>query len=471
MAGCRFSEPGSISFWRSAQRCRLPRLRWPPIAIRIPLSFSRRFAPGSCCSARWLAFGFFPRPERPGAKDALGIIGLALILFAAFVFTRDTPLPLATATACAGAALVIHSGEKGPSLAGRLLSCTPVVFIGLISYSLYLWHWPIIVFQRSNSFLFGRTSPLAKAGGIAVSLAVAWASWHFIERPFRSRTKTIPARFALGGAVAGMAVTCALGVAALKLDGAPFRFPPQVITIGAWLGYNPATAFRTGHCFLEGNRQTFDAATCLARDTVRPNYLLVGDSHAAQLWLGLSSVLPEINLMQASAAACRPVLMETGPFGLRGCPRLMHFIFEDYLPKHKVDRVLLAAAWREKDIPGLIATLDFLKEHGIPVVVFGPIVEYDNALPRLLADAIRYNDPDLADRRRSAEIPALDRRLRTLVTASGVPYISMYDVMCRSGTCAKFVAGNVPYQYDVGHLTAEGSIAVAGRLRSEHALP
>jgi hypothetical protein len=346
-----------------------------------------------------------------------------------------------------------------------------VVFIGLISYSLYLWHWPIIVFQRSDSFLFGGTSPLAKAGVIAVSLAVAWASWHFIERPFRSRTKTIPARFALGGAVAGMTVTCALGVAALKLDGAPFRFPPRVIAIGSYLGYNPATAFRTGHCFLDGNRQTFDAATCLARDAVRPNYLLVGDSHAAQLWLGLSSVLPEINLMQASAAACRPVLMETAPFDLRGCPRLMHFIFADYLLKQKVDRVLLAAAWREKDIPDLVATLDFLKERGIPVVVFGPIVEYDNALPRLLADAIRYNDPDLADRRRSAEIPALDRRLRTIVTASGVPYISMYDAMCRSGTCAKFVAGNVPYQYDVGHLTAEGSIAVAERIRSEHALP
>jgi peptidoglycan/LPS O-acetylase OafA/YrhL len=418
-----------------------------------------------------IAVGFFPKLAGPYAKNVAGCVGLALILVAILGFSRDTPLPLATATACVGAALIIHSSEDGLSFAGRLLSWQPAVFVGLISYSLYLWHWPIIVFQRSDSFLFAQSSEAAKVGLIVVCGFVAWVSWKFIEQPFRSRTKTIPARFALTGALAGMTAICALGVTAVKLDGAPFRFPPRIIAISSYLGYDPAEAFRSGSCFLEGNRQSFDVETCLAKDKTRPNYLLVGDSHAAQLWLGLSSVLSEINLMQATASACRPVIMQSGLFDLRACPRLMHFIFNDYLLKEKVDRVLLAAAWRQNDLPKLGATLDFLNKRNIAAVVFGPIVEYDYALPRLLADAIRYNDPQLADKRRTAAIPALDRRLRMLVTSKGVPYISTYEAMCKNGTCEKFAGDNIPFQFDIGHLTAEGSIAIAEKFRDDNALP
>ena len=110
----------------------------------------------------------------------------------------------------------------------------------------------------------------------------------------------------------------------------------------------------------------------------------------------------------------------------------MHFVFDDYLVNEKVDKVLLAAAWKEEDLPKLAATLDYLKEHGIAAAVFGPIVEYDYALPRLLADAIRYHDPQLADRERTAAVPVLDRRMRMLVTGKGVTYISTYDAMCRT---------------------------------------
>ena len=55
---------------------------------------------------------------------------------------------------CVGAALIIWAGETGPSIVGRALSLPPVVFVGLISYSLYLWHWPLIVFQ-SMGILYG----------------------------------------------------------------------------------------------------------------------------------------------------------------------------------------------------------------------------------------------------------------------------------------------------------------------------
>jgi hypothetical protein len=142
--------------------------------------------------------------------------------------------------------------------------------------------------------------------------------------------------------------------------------------------------------------------------------------------------------MQATVTMCRPVRVAVAAFDSRKCPQLMHFVFDDYLLNQKADKVLLAASWKEEDLPKLAATLDYLNEHGIAAVVFGPIGEYDYVLPRLLADAIRYHDPQLVDRERTPEVPVLDRRMRLLVTGKGVTYISTYGAMCRSGTCDKF---------------------------------
>src|SRR6202035_4030394 len=188
---------------------------------------------------------------------------------------------------------------------------------------------------------------------IAVSIGVAYLSWKFVELPFRIRIKTISVRLALGGALASMAVVGALGATALALNGAPYRFPPSVVAIGSYLRYDPAAAFRAGRRYLGAHPQRLDTKTCLTKDPTRPNYLLIGDSRAAQLWLGLSSVLTSVNLMQGTVTMCRPVRIDVAAFDSRKCPQLMHFVFDDYLVNEKVDKVLLAAAWKEEDLPKL----------------------------------------------------------------------------------------------------------------------
>ena len=75
---------------------------------------------------------------------------MLLVLGAVLLGSPSAPLLVMTSVASVGSALLIASSERGPSMAGRLLSLRPVVFIGLISYSLYLWHWPLIVFQRTD---------------------------------------------------------------------------------------------------------------------------------------------------------------------------------------------------------------------------------------------------------------------------------------------------------------------------------
>ena len=111
-----------------------------------------------------------------------------------------------------------------------------------------------MVSQRSDGFLFAQASN----GQARIDCGLDRRRLPVVEicrLPFRIRNKTISVRLALGGALASMAVVGALGATALALGGAPYRFPQSVVTIGSYLGYNPAAAFREGRCYLGANRK------------------------------------------------------------------------------------------------------------------------------------------------------------------------------------------------------------------------
>jgi SGNH domain (fused to AT3 domains) len=371
-----------------------------------------------------------------------------------------------TFLAGSGAALVIASSERGEvSSVGRLLSLRPIVFVGLISYSLYLWHWPLIVFQRTDALLFPDSyGVVTKLALIATSIGFACLSWKFVEIPFRSKAGKTSKAVVFGVASTAMASVVAICGLAIIISGAPSRFPDRVVAIGAYLAYDPSAAFRTGHCYLATNRQQLDVPTCLQPDLKRPNYLLIGDSHAAHLWFGLSKAMPEVNVMQATASLCRPAAVPGSPYDTRACRNLMQFVFDDFLVNNKVDKILLSASWKDEDLPILSATLKLLKLRMFDVVVLGPIVEYNSALPRLLADEILHNRPSIARDMRTSGIVERDRNMRRIVTAAGAAYISVYDSVCRNGVCDEFARDDIPLQFDAGHLTAEGSVKVAQRL-------
>lgn len=410
-----------------------------------------------------LAIKFIPAPKTETGRTICGIAGLVLLLGVVVLGSPAAPLLLMTSFASISAVMVIASSEAGLSVAGRLLAIRPLVFIGLISYSLYLWHWPLIVFQRTDALFFNELSGLTRAALIAAMIGIAWLSWRFVEMPFRAKGRVV-SRYAVF-AVTGSATASALALCGLILlvGGAPFRFPERVVAIGSYLAYDPAAAFRSGQCYLATNRQQLDVDNCLKRDPARPNYLLVGDSHAAHLWFGLAEAMPDVNVMQATASACRPAVMEVSRLDTRACPKLMRFIFNDFLATNKVDKILLSASWKDEDIPGLIDTIDTLKARGFDVAVLGPIVEYDGALPRLLVDGILRNRP-VAQGMRTPGIPERDHAMRRAVTARGASYLSVYDSVCREGHCDEFAEGDVPLQFDAGHLTVQGSLEVARKL-------
>ena len=194
--------------------------------------------------------------------ELAGAGGLIMILFA-IVTTDSTYLsPYWALVPCAGATLVLLSGERHETFVRKLLSVKPLVWIGLISYSLYLWHWPIIVFIH-----FGLAEPLSSSNRliiVTISFAIAIASWWKIEQPFRNLPKTIRNRSILGTAAATMAIIAILGVGLVRAKGFPDRFSPDADRVSAYLD-DPqvASEFAREAVFVTTPNEHFDWRHCL----------------------------------------------------------------------------------------------------------------------------------------------------------------------------------------------------------------
>jgi peptidoglycan/LPS O-acetylase OafA/YrhL len=404
-----------------------------------------------------IALDFFPVPHGAVWRNAMTLIGLAMIAFAILCYTPRTPFPGLTALVpCVGSGLIILAGRGGPSLVGRLLSLRPVVFFGLISYSLYLWHWPILVFQSSDAILLSAKPRIGRLAVVFVSIGVATLSWALIERPFRRGTPS--RRVIFGSAAGGVAVVVAT---ALALVAAPSRFSPAAVAVASYLG-DKATHMRDGTCFIYSANTfaEFDKATCITPAADKPNVLILGDSEAAHLWYGMAHVFHNDNVMQATASGCKPTLDAEGA---SRCTEMMQYIYGTFLPAHPPNLLVISARWDPGDLPALGRTLAWTRDHHIKTVLFGPIVEYDAPLPRILALALEQNDPGTIARHRTDE-RALDAQMAALAKREGVPFVSLYDELCPDGQCVVYAAPGVPLQFDYGHLTQQGSMLLAQRL-------
>jgi peptidoglycan/LPS O-acetylase OafA/YrhL len=402
-------------------------------------------------------------------------IGVLLILAAGLLFTTSTPFPGVAALApCLGAGLIIAAGQTGTSLVGRALSFKPLVFVGLISYSLYLWHWPIIVFHGVGALsVHGVSDRIAKLIVILASFAAATLSWKFVEVPFRSGRLKLAGASVFKAGFGGVAVAGAIGVVMILSHGIPSRFPASAVKIASYLDQKWTDEYRTGSCFISSEYayKDFNFSLCLHEDGKRKNFLLIGDSHAAQLWYGLSTTLSGVNVMQATASGCRPTI-EQSFFSEDRCLHLMNYVFSDFLPTHHVDALLIAGRWTPEDIPRLSHTIAWAKERQIEVIVFGPMLQYDSPLPRLLATSIQNNEPGKPYDHRIAEYERMDSAMSKLAANEwNVRYISFFKTLCGPASCVEYAAIDEPLQSDYGHLTKDGSVLVARRWRDSGELP
>lgn len=416
-----------------------------------------------------VAVGLIPAARKGWVAEGLALSGLGAFALAFLLLDETVAWPgYAALLPCLATIGLIIAGPE--TKVARVLSWRPVVFIGLISYSLYLWHWPVIVFQRLNWVVF--PSDWRLGGGLAVIAAafvLAVLSWHFVEKPFR---KGWPARRALYQGFFATTGVLVAGFAAVAIGrGLPDFMPGRGGPYAQYIGYQSDPFTRRGTCFqFKEGPETVDETQCLTSQADRTNILLLGDSHAAALYWGLSRQLNGAHVMQANASTCRPTVRDVENAYPR-CRELMDRVFR-WIDQERpqIDHVLLAGNWDRRHVDGLVETARWLEERGYRATIVGPIPQYDRALPRLLTLQDRIGDENLTSRHLIPRPKRMERILAKKSQDKDIPYISLFDILCPNGKhCLAVATGGVPMQHDMGHLTAEGSDLVASRIAKRHA--
>ena len=417
-----------------------------------------------------------PAARLPGGRlvrEAVAAAGVALILGVSLTYGPTTAFPgLAAVPPCLGAAFIILAGRDGGGLVtGRLLALPPLVLVGRISYSLYLWHWPLIVFKNRLGATFSNIDAVDKLATIGVGLVLGWLTWWFVERPFRDgrvlATRRAAFRFAAGGA----ALAAVTGGLISLADGVPGRFAPAVVATAAYLSVGETGEADPCFVMLGEHAASFDPAACLRLDPARRNVLLLGDSTAFHLVHGLQTVLPQLNVLVATGAACRPLIDAGTPSTGRRCADIKAMVFGDFLPHTRLDGVILAASWKPDDPAALGRTLDALARMGHAVTVIGPTMTYRGALPELLALGMLRSQPDFAASRRLIGPQDIDRALRDALAPRAVRYVSLHAALCDGERCLERAEDGGPLLFDYGHLTLSGSTTVVRRLVRDGLLP
>jgi peptidoglycan/LPS O-acetylase OafA/YrhL len=425
----------------------------------------------------FLIGGLVATPGFPVLRNALAqqiARGVALVLIAIPIFSlRQGPgFPGFNALApCIGAAMFIWSGIGVPTLKRSAYSPLNVAkFFGQVSYSLYLWHWPLFTFARfsKSSLVLDATDKVAL---FALTVLISYLSWRLIEQPFRLKSLAPTRRAAFRIAGSATAVLLAGSAFGIVLSRTPSDADRAALQLESYNAYNYQPLYRFGSCF--GPASGVFGDSCLSPVSGKTNVLLWGDSLAAHYFHGLTETTdPQtINILQATQAACMPTFNAAaqGNASCRSFAGQMDAFFRDRRP----DLVILSADWLEYARPprfdGMVAdlrqTIAKLDEYGIAVVLLGPAVQFRARLPSMLMRAhLRDVDAQSSDFV-LPDIFALDQMMRTALPAHAkFSYISVVDAVCPARQCPLTVDGGIPLSWDHAHLTAEGSVYVMDRV-------
>lgn len=397
-----------------------------------------------------LAFRLIPPISNRLFSEAASTVGLALIGWGIFAFDDTTPFPGANALfPCLGAALLIHSGAANSSFVNRLLSTRPLVFVGLISYSLYLWHWPAFVFTRS--FIPRELTGFEAAAIIGFSFVAATLSWRFVERPFRGSKAILSRRTLFSGAGGLAALLVAVGVVGSAADGSRFQSITQAVA-----GNAPGLEFYASRtCFLERDQKFEDwqAQSCFITDGGESNALLWGDSFAAHFIPGLISnrAAWSHNILQYTAASCAPVF-GWSPFIVPNCGAFnAHAV--DVIKEFDIKTVILSAQWNGAFGFGLAPesitdTVQKLRNLGLKVIVIGQSPVFRSNVEWLAA---RGKFPDGAPIEFDENINS-----QILQHSAEAVFIDPLPFLCDGPTC-RFRTDESALFGDSSHLTVFGS--------------
>jgi len=414
-------------------------------------------------------------------RESLGVIGFMLIIYSIVYFNDSTPFPsLYTLLPVVGTCLILAFVNSSTNL-GKLFSHRLLVFIGLISYSLYLWHQPILAFIRLKSI--GELTPLMILIAISVSFILAYFSWAFIERPFRIKSNFSRKQIFIY-AVYSIGCLFIVGIVGYINDGFASRFKNNQYT--NTIKYSPKRKL----CHTKGLDYLRPMNACeYFNDNI--TWAALGDSHVVEPAYALAKRLQEKQqgLLHLSFSAC-PAALTLDLNNPPGCSQWFVESFERIKRDENIKNVLLSFRYsyhlfgnhrktypnitqefiksmkgtaRQNYWKSLKQTINQLLALGKKVYIFYPVPE----LPINIAKAVRpfsiFDDKTMLDLNNSTPVDYYYRRnafilnkLDSLKYNENLIAIKPFDVFCDQAFCSAVIDGKALYS-DNNHLSIAGA--------------
>ena len=412
-------------------------------------------------AAYWLRFGGAKvggLAAAPWLREVLGVIGLAAILWATFAYTELTPFPGVYALApVIGATLIVLYADS-TSLVGRLLGSRILVGIGLISYSAYLWHQPLFVFARLRSEVPPR--PVVFLLLTALTLVIAYASWRWVELPFRRKPQNggVSRRVVFAGSGAVAMAFLVTGLLGHFTQGFPSRS-----SLNARLVSNTGLG-------IQCNGNTAWIGSCMS--TGSPSIAVWGDSFAMHLVPGLLQSIPGAGIVQLAQDSCPPILgYQVAQRGInRTCDvfnRMVLASIREHATSLKL--VVLSSTFgalnadpvardgNANPLELLQGTIDTIRSLGLAVVVVAPPPRTSKDFGRCYFLTERRGEKLERCNFLTSDITPQHLRVESeLRKLHNARIIWLSSLICSEGRCTAYRDGTIIYR-DEGHLSVEGS--------------
>jgi peptidoglycan/LPS O-acetylase OafA/YrhL len=439
-----------------------------------------------------LVIGLAPVWRNDAAREAAAFLGLGMIVAAAVFYSDATPFPgLAAVVPCLGTMLLINTASNKPTMVSRALSAAPLVMTGKISYSLYLWHWPIFVFAE---YQYGERLPVAYSLGlIALSVALSFVTYRLVEQPARQHS-FLTRRTVIGAGVGAMAALVVMSQGVIETKGWPDRLDPEVAAFA-----KSAYDAKVPPPCRDKDEDSASAAGCtIGVKDVPPTFMLWGDSHAVALSAEVAAVATAKGVRGdvAVIGGCGPFLVEAIKnelFLQRKKCKMMSERVAEMLKRGQFRHVVIAGRWafyaegdaydngksesnrfstgdvaRNRALfhATLRGTVERIVATGRTVTLIGPIPELKGHLPNAMIRALMRKDvrdfslPYAVFAERNA---AVLKTLDELDKIAGVRVVYPHKTLCDATAC-KTTAEGKPYYYDDDHLGLFGTKAIEGVL-------
>ena len=423
----------------------------------------------------WLALRRWKKPA-PALANAGSIAALLGLLLCFTVVDAKTVWPGVWTLLPVAATCLMLAAQDGPWLR-PWLSSWPLQRLGDISYSLYLWHWPLLVFLHSqieaSDRMFGAGDRWLLLGA---SVLLATLSWKYVELPTRFNKAWWTRRRIWTGALLAQLLVLMTGTAIVASHGAPVRLPDYVRRANDAIFVNTPR----DECFRQDDstKDAPEAFCTMGATNVAPSILLWGDSHANQYLTAVSdaaSALGQSGLI-ATHSGCSAADVRQGTPVQQVCDRFNSEVLRMLAQTPSIQTVVLGRFWGPEDLGNVAANLalvDWLIQHGKKVVLLGPLpypgfnVPYVWSYRQLKAGhSIETMGLGLASQ---SGVIAMNRALQSgigpAIARNQAAYINVFGSLCDNAGC-KLVESGISHFRDDSHLSNTGAAIMRQPIQS-----